>query len=38
MRGHSLVKEVYEEIEPSPESFVDDAVASDASEKVDGAS
>lgn len=38
MRGHSLVKEVYEEIEPNPEGFADDAQAPNAGDKGDGAS
>lgn len=38
MRGHSLIKEVYEEIEPNSERFVDGADASDASENAEGTS
>lgn len=38
MRGHSLVKEVYEEIEPNPGGGGGGAEASDAGENAEGAS
>jgi hypothetical protein len=38
MRGHSLIKEVYEEIEPNSEGFVDGGEAHDAGENAEGAS
>lgn len=37
MRGHSLVKEVYEEIQPNPEAFMDGAEGVDAGDPVEGA-
>jgi hypothetical protein len=37
MRGHSLVKDVYEEIAPNPDGFVDGTELSDAGDPAEGA-